>query len=45
MHVLHRDLSAQNVFLSLFDDIKVGDFGLSKAGGWLERRVGALEVT
>ena len=32
MKVLHRDLSAQNVFLSATDDIKVGDFGLSKAG-------------
>lgn len=28
--VLHRDLSAQNVFLSADGDIKVGDFGLSK---------------
>ena len=32
-HVLHRDLSAANVFLARNDDIKVGDFGLSKAGG------------
>jgi len=31
MQVLHRDLSAQNVFLSSCDQIKVGDFGLSKA--------------
>ena len=31
MQVLHRDLSAQNVFLSRAEDIKVGDFGLSKA--------------
>lgn len=30
-HVLHRDLSARNVFLAENDDIKVGDFGLSKA--------------
>ena len=29
--VLHRDLSACNVFLSAAGDIKVGDFGLSKA--------------
>lgn len=32
MHVLHRDLSAANVFLSAAADIKVGDFGLSKEG-------------
>jgi serine/threonine protein kinase len=31
-HVLHRDLSAQNILLTGTDDIKVGDFGLSKAG-------------
>ena len=31
--VLHRDLSAANVFLSAADDIKVGDFGLSKSSG------------
>ena len=31
--VLHRDLSAPNVFLSGHDDIKVGDFGLSKSTG------------
>lgn len=31
MRVLHRDLSARNIFLSSADSIKVGDFGLSKA--------------
>jgi len=31
--VLHRDLSASNVFLSAAGDIKVGDFGLSKTTG------------
>lgn len=35
MRVLHRDLSAQNVFLSADDDVKVGDFGLSKASNSL----------
>ncbi|EOD18959.1 hypothetical protein EMIHUDRAFT_458856, partial [Emiliania huxleyi CCMP1516] len=33
MQVLHRDLSASNVFLSAAGDIKVGDFGLSKTTG------------
>lgn len=31
--VLHRDLTAQNVFLSLHGVIKLGDFGISSSRG------------
>mmetsp|Transcript_7905 Transcript_7905/g.23705 ORF Transcript_7905/g.23705 Transcript_7905/m.23705 type:complete len:186 (-) Transcript_7905:177-734(-) len=30
MDVIHRDLSASNVFLSIQGDVKIGDFGLSR---------------
>jgi len=37
--VMHRDLSAQNVFLSRAGDVKVGDFGLSKESGGSQHSV------
>lgn len=39
--VMHRDLSAHNIFLSRAADVKVGDFGLSKSSDGLQSSVRA----
>lgn len=39
LHVVHLDVSPQNVLLSLEGEVKVTDFGIAKAQGLLESRI------
>ncbi len=34
MHVVHRDVSPSNVFLSVHGDVKLGDLGIARAAVW-----------
>jgi len=34
MHVVHRDVSPSNVFLSVHGDVKLGDLGIARATVW-----------
>jgi serine/threonine protein kinase len=44
MHVVHRDVSPQNVLISTNGQVKVTDFGVAKADGQLHRAADADEV-
>lgn len=44
MHVVHRDVSPQNILISTTGQVKVTDFGVAKANGQLHRSLGAGEV-
>ncbi|HTV17763.1 MAG TPA: serine/threonine-protein kinase, partial [Polyangiaceae bacterium] len=44
MHVVHRDVSPQNILISTTGQVKVTDFGVAKANGQLHRPLGSSEV-
>jgi eukaryotic-like serine/threonine-protein kinase len=44
MHVVHRDVSPQNILISTTGQVKVTDFGVAKANGQLHRPLGSAEV-
>lgn len=44
MHVVHRDVSPQNILISTSGQVKVTDFGVAKADGQLHRTLGSAEV-
>lgn len=44
MHVVHRDVSPQNVLISTSGQVKVTDFGVAKSNGQLHRPLGSAEV-
>ncbi|MFN0062760.1 MAG: serine/threonine protein kinase [Myxococcaceae bacterium] len=37
LHVVHRDISPQNVMVSFAGETKLVDFGIAKAGRWVDR--------
>lgn len=44
MHVVHRDVSPQNILISTSGQVKVTDFGVAKANGQLHRPLGNADV-
>jgi serine/threonine-protein kinase len=44
MHVVHRDVSPQNVLISTSGQVKVTDFGVAKSNGQLHRPLGTADV-
>lgn len=44
MHVVHRDVSPQNILISTTGQVKVTDFGVAKSNGQLHRPLGSAEV-
>ena len=44
MHVVHRDVSPQNILISTTGQVKVTDFGVAKANGQLHRPIGNAEM-